>query len=83
MACSYPRCECMHGPEDCIFGSAYVTDPTHGGKVTCHECNGFIQVFEAEGYWDNQHKDEFPKAWFHKRCYNRYKHYYGLDKPID
>jgi hypothetical protein len=61
----------------------HVTDPSHGGKVTCHKCNGFILHRDWVPYWDHQHKDEFPKEHFHKDCYNRYEHYYGLDKPID
>lgn len=63
--------------------SHHVTDPAHGGKVTCHKCNGFIIAAEHEGYSDHQHKDEFPKYHFHKNCYNPYEHYYGIDKPID
>ncbi len=53
---------------------SYITDPSHGGKVTCHRCNGFIK----EG-------DEkiFDQTYFHKECFNQYEHYYGLDKPID
>ena len=61
----------------------HITNPTHGGKVTCHKCNGFIVEGDGEGYWDHQHRDEFPHVWFHKDCFNRYEHYYGLDKPID
>jgi hypothetical protein len=61
----------------------HVTDPAHGGKVTCYKCNGFIQQKDAVPYRDRQHKDDFPNTWFHKDCYNRYEHYYGLDKPID
>ncbi len=60
-----------------------ITNPAHGGKVTCHKCGQFILEGDGEGYLDHQHKDEFPKVWFHKACYNRYEHYYGLDKPID
>jgi hypothetical protein len=61
----------------------YLTNPAHGGKVTCYKCNGFIIEGEEIGYWDHQHKDEFPNAHFHKKCFNGYEHYYGLDKPID
>lgn len=61
----------------------YLTDPTHGGKVTCHKCRGFIVDGEGTGYLDHQHRNEFPRVWFHAVCYNPYEHYYGLDKPID
>lgn len=61
----------------------YITNPHHGGKVTCYKCNGFIREGDGVGYWDHQHRDEFPHTWFHKNCYNGYEHYYGLDKPID
>ena len=61
----------------------YITDPTHGGKITCYKCMGFILEGDEVGYWDHQHKTEFPRYHFHKDCYNQYEHYYGLDKPID
>lgn len=61
----------------------YITNPHHGGKVTCHKCNGFIEEGDDVPYWDHQHVTEYPRAHFHKRCYNGYEHYYGLDKPID
>lgn len=50
--------------------SAHVTDPAHGGKVTCHKCNGFIQNKDAMGYHDHQHPQDFPNIWFHKACYD-------------
>ena len=62
---------------------AYITNPTHGGKVTCHKCGQFIAENEGEGYLDHQHKNDFPAVWFHKECFNQYEHYYGLDRPID
>lgn len=61
----------------------FITNPIHGGKVTCHRCNEFIKEGDEVAYLDHQHKDEFPKVHFHKGCYNPYEHYYGLDKPID
>lgn len=60
-----------------------LTNPTYGGKVTCHKCNGFIAVGDEVGYHCYQNAREFPAAHFHKDCYNQYEHYYGLDKPID
>ena len=66
-----------------LMQDAHVTDPSHGGKVTCHKCGGFISYRFWEPYWVNQHKTEFPKAHFHRACYNPYEHYYGLDKPLD
>lgn len=63
--------------------AAFKTNPNHGGKVVCHKCGGFIPEDEWEGYWDHQHRDEFPAASFHINCFNRYEHYYGLDKPLD
>lgn len=73
----------MTGVTPASMLDAHVTDPVHGGKVTCHKCNGFIIAKEHVGYWYAQHKDEFPKHHFHKECFNRYEHYYGIDKPID
>lgn len=61
----------------------FVTNPSHGGKVTCHECGTFIEEGQEMGYRDHQHKDEFPKYHFHKQCYNPWAHYYGIDKAID
>lgn len=61
----------------------YITNPAHGGKVTCHKCNSFIAEDDGLGYRNHQHRDEFPNTWFHKKCFNRYEHYYGLDKPVD
>lgn len=84
-------CPC-HGPLSCFGGSdecscriqgPFITDPVHGGKVTCHKCNTFICEGDGVGYLDHQNKDEFPNAWFHKKCFNIYEHYDGLDKPID
>jgi hypothetical protein len=63
--------------------NSYITDPVHGGKVTCHECNGFILKEDDIGYWDHQYIREFPRYHFHKACYQAWKHYYGIDKPID
>lgn len=60
-----------------------LTDPTHGGKVTCHKCNGFIPEEDAVGYHDYQNAREFPRYHFHNNCYNQYEHYYGIDRPID
>lgn len=65
--------------KDCF----YVTNPAHGGKVTCYKCEGFIAEGNDVPYWDRQHKDEFPNVHFHKRCFNQYEHYYGLNKSID
>jgi len=61
----------------------YITNPVHGGKVTCHKCNGFIKEGDGEGFLDHQHRNDFPNVWFHKSCFNQYEHYYGLDKPLD
>lgn len=61
----------------------YVTNPAHGGKVTCHKCGGFIDEDDVETLIDHDHKDQPPLAYFHKKCFNRYEHYYGLDKPLD
>lgn len=74
----------LDGPEqECYPLDAYVTDPSHGGKVICHKCGCFIQEKDHIGYRDHQHNNEFPKEHFHKDCYNPYEHYYGLDRPID
>lgn len=58
---------------------AYVTDPTHGGKVTCHKCCRFIR--QGDDWFE--HMPHNPGVYFHCECFNRYEHYYGLDRPID
>lgn len=59
----------------------YVTNPIHGGKETCHKCNGFIKHIDLRAY---SNKDRYPPdIYFHKECFNPYEHYYGLDRPID
>lgn len=92
LGCKWPECTCKvpdyalsehNRKEYCALAEMHVTDPSHGGKVTCYKCNGFILVKEAQSYLDHQHKDEFPSVWFHRKCFNIYEHYYGLDKPID
>jgi hypothetical protein len=65
------------------MGTQYIVNPHHGGKVTCHKCNGFIIEESGIGYYNVQHSTEFPNTWFHQDCYNPYEHYYGLDRPID
>lgn len=63
----------------------YVTNPAHGGKVGCHKCHLFIEEGDCVVYgeYDVIEAGGEPVAWFHKKCFNRYEHYYGLDKPID
>ena len=76
--------DAFDGPDqEAIPMSAYITDPAHGGKVTCHKCNGFITEDQHKEHRDDPNTDEFPKHHFHKRCFNLYKHYYGLDRSID
>lgn len=60
---------------------SYVRNPTHGGKVTCHKCNGFIPQSELLVYHSSDGYS--PEEFFHQECYNPYSHYYGLDRPID
>lgn len=63
-------------PHLCENCGMNLTSPIHGGKITCWKCSGFFRKgldvpMERNG------------AQFHEGCYNRYEHYYGLDKPID
>ena len=72
---------------------SYITNPTHGGKVMCHKCNGFILEGEGTTFDKLVHPNDLPEIlqntvwpetiWFHTECFNRYEHYYGLDRPID
>jgi hypothetical protein len=65
--------EDRHTPEAWV-----VTNPAHGGKIDCHKCGRWI--------YDNEKCLEYDGnsgTFFHVECYNRYEHYYGLDKPID
>jgi len=46
----------------------------------CHKCGGIILPEDLSVYKDfNRHL----YANFHKKCFNGYEHYYGLDQPID
>lgn len=56
----------------------YVTNPNHGGKITCELCNGFIDGrFRYKKIGDRyQHLEE------NEAC-NPYLNYYGPGKPID
>lgn len=58
----------------------YITNRTHGGKVTCHKCNDFILTGKGVLYPRGGFRD--TDTWFHVKCFDRYEHYYGLDKPI-
>lgn len=53
----------------------HVTNPAHGGKVTCYKCGDWI--------YENEDHVIFEEVYFHEKCFNRYEHYYGLDKPLD
>lgn len=62
------------------MAGCYVTDPQHGGKVTCRVCGEFIDM----GYEHTFHEQEHDQTLFW--CadhFNRYEHYYGLDRRID
>lgn len=58
----------------------FVTNPMHGGKVTCHKCGGFIEEGDELTFPEG---NALHGHWWHEHCYNTYEHYYGLDKPID
>ncbi len=64
---------------------SYITNPNHGGKVTCHKCQAFIEQGNCVDYNRFNDKGQVVEvlAYFHTQCYNRYEHYYGLDKPLD
>lgn len=57
----------------------WATDIVHGGKITCHKCNSFLERELAEDPWFEYESG----IYFHTKCFNRYEHYYGLDKPLD
>ena len=59
----------------------YVTNPAHGGKVTCEKCSSFID--ENSVYWTVKTSILEYTVYIHDKCYNAYEHYYGLNKPID
>lgn len=65
------------------MATTFITDHRHGGKVTCHKCNGFIEEGTGGLYKNHPNDEIFPATWFHHECFNRYEHYYGLDKPLD
>ncbi len=59
----------------------YVTDPQHGGKVTCEECCGYIDEKDHVGILDHQHPWDFPAIHFHKKCYEE-RHDDVIDPPL-
>lgn len=62
------------------MASPYITNPMHGGKISCHKCTGFFM--EGKDVPMTPITDR-PDIFFHEGCYAYYEHYYGLDKPID
>lgn len=48
------------------------------GEITCHKCKEKID----DGDLVVIYVDKII-AIFHRYCFSRYQHYYGLDKPID
>lgn len=70
----------LRKPKPNVNEDEHVIDLSHGGKVTCHRCNGFIKGAELLIYHP---EDVLDGAQFHKECFNPYEHYYGLDRPID
>lgn len=59
---------------------SYITNPVHGGKVTCRKCSCFISEGTGGKSMDT---DNGHWVWFCEEHWNRYEHYYDLDKPID
>lgn len=49
----------------------------------CHKCEKPIEDGEGKEFTNHPNDVSFPPTWFHNRCFNRYQHYYGLDKPLD
>lgn len=54
----------------------------------CHKCGkgtelGVLLPFESLVHANDKPMKEYPDVWFHVDCFNRYEHYYGLDKPLD
>jgi hypothetical protein len=49
----------------------------------CHKCGKPVSDITGREYVNHPHDVSFPPTWFHDECFNRYEHYYGLDKPID
>ena len=50
----------------------------------CHKCKREINLEEDNEieFVDVLNLKANP-VFFHEECFNRYEHYYGLDKPID
>lgn len=57
----------------------FITDPTHGGKVVCRVCNGFIDTRHKYIKRDDTYEHLDSQG---PEC-NRYNNYYGPGKPID
>lgn len=49
----------------------------------CHKCKDVIKEGEGKPYINHPNDDSFEPTWFHHKCFNRYEHYYGLDRPLD
>lgn len=58
----------------------FVTDPAHGGKVTCRRCSSFI---DGGHPYFSYNTGTGEKLFWCEPCFNRYEPYYDLDKPID
>jgi len=61
---------------------------SNGEFIKCHKCDLYLTVGHGRKFEDLVHPNdkpmkEYPDVWFHIACFNRYEHYYGLDKPID
>jgi hypothetical protein len=61
---------CPHNP---LLGCDCKANPP---RKRCHTCSGFFHPALDVSI-------EVHGVSFHEGCYNRYEHYYGLDKPID
>lgn len=53
------------------------------GPHTCHKCKLLIEDGDGKEFINYPNDEPFLATWFHDKCFNRYEHYYGLDKPVD
>ncbi len=53
---------------------AFKTDPVHGGKITCHWCEGFVEDGENS---PAVYRQGFEEDWFcSESCWNEFAEYY-------
>jgi len=79
--------QCKYHPQYYLRKNTEVFDVLDGPKQECfpicHKCDKLIEKGTGKEFTGHPNDVAFPPTWFHHECFNRYEHYYGLDKPAD